>query len=100
MLAVLLGEDELLGERGLYDCEAQDVAAEPKSHGPGGCGRRPGHEPQRHAENGRPRAAGDDLLLQRHEHPCHAPVRTYTCQMTADSFLSSDFNLLRSRYPC
>ena len=87
MQAVLLGEDERgdgLGERGLDDGEAQDVAAEPESHGPGGRGRRPGHEPQRHAENGRPRAAGDDLLLQRHEHPCHAPVRT--CQTTADSF--------------
>jgi hypothetical protein len=71
--AVLPGEHERgdgLGERGLHDGEAQDVAAEAESHGPGGGGGRPGHEPQRHAENGWPGAAHDDLLLQRHEQPC------------------------------
>ena len=104
MQAVLLGEDERgdgLGERGLYDGEAQDVAAEPESHGPGGRGRRPGHEPQRHAEHGRPGAAGDDILLQRHEQPCHAPVGTR--QTSADSVffcVSVRARFVLVNYPC
>ena len=104
MQAVLLGEDERgdgLGERGLDDGEAQDVAAEPESHGPGGRGRRPGHEPQRHAEHGRPGAAGDDILLQRHEQPCHAPVGTR--QTSADSVffcVSVRARFVLVNYPC
>lgn len=78
----------------LHNCKAQKVATEPYDGRSDGGSGRSGDESQHRAERRQPRAAHDELVLQRDEQPCDRTAYAFTACTCGEIYAQAELLLV------